>query len=125
AGGVFVPLGTQTPGIFEPTLTQIAVLNAHDPSLPENQMVDEHGVEMVFVPAGCFFMGSDRGLEHEKPTHQVCLDAFWIDKYEVTNAQFEILGGQAANPPDWEDPKQPRTSIGWFEAHDFCTLRGV
>jgi formylglycine-generating enzyme required for sulfatase activity len=44
------------------------------------------GVEMVFVPAGCFVMGSDdRPFSNEKPAHEVCLDGFWIDRYEATN----------------------------------------
>ncbi len=57
AGGVGVPLGTQTPGIFEPTLTAIASLNVHDPNLPGNQETDGFGITMVRVPAGCFFNG--------------------------------------------------------------------
>ena len=44
--------------------------------------------EMVFVPAGAFWMGSNEGDEDEGPTHQVYLRAFWIDRYEVTNAQY-------------------------------------
>jgi formylglycine-generating enzyme required for sulfatase activity len=49
------------------------------------------GGAMVFVPAGTFMMGSDggKGKENERPQHAVSLDAFWIDPYEVTNAQFE------------------------------------
>ncbi len=43
---------------------------------------------MVLVPAGAFWMGSDAGDEDEKPMHQVYLEAFWIDRYEVTNAQY-------------------------------------
>jgi len=45
--------------------------------------------EMVFVPAGEFLMGSENGDADEKPSHRVFLDAFFIDKYEVTNARFQ------------------------------------
>ena len=44
--------------------------------------------EMVLVPAGEFIMGSNSGRSHEQPVHTVYLDGFYIDKYEVTNAQF-------------------------------------
>ena len=45
---------------------------------------------MVFVPAGEFLMGSsyDQGRDDEHPQHTVTLDAFWIDKTEVTNEMF-------------------------------------
>lgn len=45
-------------------------------------------VEQVFVPAGSFMMGSEDGEENERPVHEVTLDAFWIDRMEVTNAQY-------------------------------------
>ena len=48
---------------------------------------------MMFIPAGYFEMGSisrDKEAERdEKPTHTVSVDAFYIDKYEVTNAQYK------------------------------------
>jgi formylglycine-generating enzyme required for sulfatase activity len=62
------------------------------------------GMEMVYVPAGEFLMGTTQGeiqmmmalcpqcnagsLSDEKPQHKVNLDAYWIDKTEVTNSQF-------------------------------------
>ena len=43
---------------------------------------------MVYVPAGEFTMGSDSGDADEAPPHTVTLDAFWIDRTEITNAMF-------------------------------------
>ena len=43
---------------------------------------------MAFVPSGYFTMGSATGSQDEQPAHQVYLDAYWIDRYEVTNRQF-------------------------------------
>ena len=47
--------------------------------------------DMVFIPAGDFMMGSPEGegAFDEHPQHTVYLDAYYIDKYEVTNAQFK------------------------------------
>ena len=48
------------------------------------------GMEMVYVPEGEFLMGSPKaeGDNHEHPQHMVYLDAFWIDKTEVSSAMF-------------------------------------
>ena len=43
---------------------------------------------MVLIPAGDFLMGSNDGSSDEKPVHTVYLDAFYMDKYEVTNAKY-------------------------------------
>ena len=50
--------------------------------------------EMVFVKGGCFEMGdiSDLGYNSEKPVHKVCVDDFYIGKYEITQREWiEIM----------------------------------
>ena len=56
-------------------------------------IIGQDGAEMVLIPAGEFQMGSDdsEAEDDEKPVHTVYLDAFYIDKYEVTNAQFKAF----------------------------------
>lgn len=81
------------------------------------------GVTMVLVPAGCFDMGSTQ-YNNEQPVHEQCFDQpFWIDKYEVTQAQFRRLGGTQANPSGFSGDEFPVERITWFEARDFCELR--
>lgn len=45
-------------------------------------------VGTLLIPAGEFLMGSYEGSEFEKPVHRVYLDAYYLDKTPVTNAQF-------------------------------------
>jgi len=75
---------TQTP-TFAPTITYTPT-----PALgigsTRASIVD--GMVMVYVPAGEFTMGSDTGDTDERPVHTVYLDAFWIDRTEVTNAMY-------------------------------------
>jgi formylglycine-generating enzyme required for sulfatase activity len=100
------------------------------------------GVEMVLVPAGCFRMGTpDEQLDPiveqcksvfdqmsicdtiagESPAHEVCFEEpFWIDRTEVTNAQFAAFNGEARPPNDWPGENRPRASISWYEAKTFC-----
>ena len=44
--------------------------------------------DMVQIPGGTFWMGSDEGLITERPAHRVSVDTFRVDKYPVTNAQY-------------------------------------
>ena len=69
------------------------------------KIIGQDGAEMVLIPAGEFQMGSDDSAEHnEKPVHTVYVDAFYIDKYEVTNAQFKVFIN--ANP-QWQKDNIP------------------
>ena len=55
---------------------------------------------MVLIPAGEFEMGDhfNEGYDDERPVHTVYTDAFYIDKYEVTNAQYaEFLNAYGKN----------------------------
>jgi formylglycine-generating enzyme required for sulfatase activity len=71
--------------------------------------------EMVFVPAGNFTMGSTV-YSNEQPVHTVYLNGFYIDKYEVTNAQFKsfIDAGGYTTQAYWSAAGwAARTSGGW------------
>ena len=66
---------------------------------------------MVWIPGGEFTMGtdSDLGWPDEKPAHRVCVDGFWMDATEVTNAQFRAFVAAtsyvttAEKPPSLEE----------------------
>jgi serine/threonine protein kinase/formylglycine-generating enzyme required for sulfatase activity len=53
---------------------------------------------MVLVQAGDFIMGDDTNLENERPAHTVNLPDFYIDKYEVTNAQYKAFCEATGRP---------------------------
>ncbi len=83
------------------------------------------GVPMVLVPPGCFQMGSTSGDDDEQPISRVCFDkAFWLDQYEVSQAQFNQFGGQATNPSGFPGDNRPVENITWSEAVGYCGVRG-
>ena len=49
---------------------------------------EKDGMTLLYVPAKEFTMGGNDGDDDEKPVHKVYLDAFWIDKTEVTTAMY-------------------------------------
>lgn len=69
-------------GIVNAEPSQCSVIAANTP------LQSDLTSEMAFVPGGAFQMGSDRSLPEERYAHSVRVDSFWIDRHEVTNAQF-------------------------------------
>lgn len=105
------------------------------------------GVPMVLVPAGCFMMGSTAEeveaayaifvaqfgedddvraiFEAEMPQQEICFEeAFWFDMYPVRQGDFDRLGGQKSNAHWFLGPERPVEIIHWFDARNFCVLRG-
>jgi formylglycine-generating enzyme required for sulfatase activity len=87
---------------------------------------------MVYVPAGCFTMGSDQGEPDELPEHEVCLSAYWIGQTEVTNAQYRpCVEAKAcslpADPMYYDDPAYadyPVVYVRWTDASTFARWFG-
>ncbi|WP_432279538.1 formylglycine-generating enzyme family protein [Nocardia carnea] len=57
-------------------------------NLDETAPVGTAPKDMVWVPDGTFWMGSDRFYPEERPSHQVHVDGFWMDRHPVTVAEF-------------------------------------
>ena len=83
---------------------------------------------MALIAGGKFWMGSDNGEEDEKPGHEVLVDDFFIDKYEVTQVQFKKVMG--INPSEFkaqkksEDSGLPVENVTWDEAKLYCEKLG-
>lgn len=67
---------------------------------------------MVFIPGGAFAMGSDRQEPEERVTHIVRVDGFWIDRHEVTNAQFARFVAATSYATLAERGPDPSTHVG-------------
>jgi len=126
-------------------LTGGVISHAKDSPIPE---------DMVYVPFAATIMGIDKeklattprkgetqtmsqkrsgmpwsreSFHDEGPAHWVAMDAYLIDKYEVSNKKFEnfIKATGYAAPAYWDDPrlnkpKQPVVGVNWFDAKAFC-----
>lgn len=106
--------------VFISTLTAAQEATA-EPRQPGDTRVDAFGIEQVYVPAGCFMMGTSeteadyarsldapdwaaRRITSEQLQHEVCLSqGYWIDRYEVTNAAFQAFvdAGAYTTPEYW------------------------
>jgi formylglycine-generating enzyme required for sulfatase activity len=89
------------------------------------------GMVMVYVPAGEFNMGSDdtNSDADEHPRHTVSLDAYWIDRTEVTQAMYAACVQAAvcedvAHPPADAAGSDPVQGVTWPNAAAYCEWVG-
>jgi formylglycine-generating enzyme required for sulfatase activity len=102
------------------------------PAPPSPPQRSGDGAEMVSVPAGEFWMGSEESDAYaaEKPRRRVYLDAFRIDKYEVTNALYRRFIDARGHPTpsywndNWNEPNQPVVGVSWDDANAYCSWAG-
>jgi formylglycine-generating enzyme required for sulfatase activity len=144
---------TYTPGELLPTTTyywQVIAQNAGGATAPgpvwrfTTSVAPPDPTAQVLIPAGSFQMGCDAGnpaefcFGDEQPLHSVTLSAYYIDKYEVTNARYQacVDAGECTPPifttsftraeyygnPTYAD--YPVIYVDWFQAAAFCTWEG-
>jgi serine/threonine-protein kinase len=95
---------------------------------------------MLLIPAGEFTMGNDdSGDAISRPSHQVYVDAFYIDKYEVTNEMYDACSyavecrkplqmGSATRTTYFNNPvfaNYPVINLDWKMANAYCAWRGA
>jgi sulfatase modifying factor 1 len=99
------------------------------PDSVSTEIIFTEGNDMVLIPAGEFQMGNSfNELGNEtRPVHTVYLDAFYMDVYEVTNAQYkkfmDATGYKA--PYYWNDstynaPNTPVVGVSWNDAKAYA-----
>ncbi|UVT16135.1 MAG: SUMF1/EgtB/PvdO family nonheme iron enzyme [Nitrospira sp.] len=92
---------------------------------------DIQDMPMILVPAGEFTMGSLMG-DDEKPVRRIYLNAFYMDKYEVTVGQYAryLEVTDMEEPPDWSIMNQPQhqrrpvVNVNWEDAVKYCKWAG-
>ena len=113
---------------------QVEVGDNRDFSIYETLMGAD-GREMILVPEGVFTRGSDAGGFDEKPQQEIYLDAFYVDKVEVSVADYNKFR-RAANYVEpsvpffqgaqeiLETPNYPVVGVSWNDAVNYCTWAG-
>jgi len=100
---------------------------------------------MVLIPGGEFWMGRthyflidevgwlERDRRDDMPAHKTFIDAFYMDKNEVSNEQYARFAQSAGKPAPWYwpggkvpkgDEKKPVHDVTWFEADAYCKAAG-
>jgi formylglycine-generating enzyme required for sulfatase activity len=106
------------------------VAEGMDPSWNEKEPTGElprevanaSGITMIQVPKGSFIMGDGLGEVDEKP-HRVHVASFYVDKYPVTQREYERVTGE--NPARWRGAENPVEQIRWSDAVRYCNARSA
>ena len=85
-------------------------------------------MEFIWIRSSCFRMGNSidnsRWIIHEKPVHDVCLDGFWMGRFEVTNAQFRKFRAEHHSKnyiaETMDQDGQPAILVSWEDAKHFA-----
>jgi formylglycine-generating enzyme required for sulfatase activity len=131
------PENTATLAVGVNTSTQVP--HGYNPFPAPDDIFDAKGVPMRHIPAGEFFMGSNNYDYGPRPRHLVSLDAYDIDKYEVTNVLYaacvqaevciapkEITSNRHGNYYGTRDfANYPVIYVDWYMADSYCSWRGA
>ncbi len=105
-----------------------------EPAIEEDEFAATPPPGMVEIPAGTFQMGSTTGEPDELPVHDVTLDAFYMDIFEVSNRRYrECVEAGGCTPPGspdsatitnyYNDPaydNYPVLNVNWDQAQAYC-----
>ena len=80
--------------------------------------------ELVLVPEGPFAMGANNGIRNEGPEHTVSLKAYYIDRTEISNAQWNAYAIAEHVRPNLNTPDHPVVNVSWFNADEYCKWLG-
>jgi len=78
-------------------------------------------IGMVLVPVGPYIAGSDK-YNDERPSREIHLDAFFVDRFEVTQKQFKKI--MNINPSEFRGENLPVDRVNWYQARDYCNKIG-
>jgi formylglycine-generating enzyme required for sulfatase activity len=98
--------------------------NAHWSAMVSGKIIEPAtGMELVFVEGGCYQMGDTfgDGKSDEKPVHEVCVDDFYIGKYEVTQGQWEAIMGRDKYSKFFNEcgDNCPVVNVSWSDIQNF------
>ncbi len=124
-------------------------ITAEEPAgeLPEAEAEEASGQEirakdnavMILIPGGTFSMGAANGAIDERPVHEVNLSPYWIDAYEITNAQYALCVADSGctEPRETKSFRQaeyygnpefdnyPVIFVDWNQAAEYCEWAGA
>jgi formylglycine-generating enzyme required for sulfatase activity len=104
----------------------------HTQSHEQLATAQDQNWSMSLVPAGEFTMGSTTGDADEQPVHKIYVDAFFMDKHQLSVAQYArfLEATHHDAPPEWslmnrpQNQSRPVANVDWVDAAVYCKWAG-
>lgn len=86
--------------------------------------------DMACIPGGAFIRGTDDGPKNAQPQATVWVQTFYMDRYEVTYADYKQCVADKRCPKagprytDFDHPKMPIQGVSWYDAKAYCEAHG-
>lgn len=92
------------------------------------ETIQDINIDMLMIKGGAFVMGCNSAKQDCKdnalPLHKVILNDFYISKYEITYAQYDLFckhtGHEKPLDFDWGRSNRPVVYVNWYDATAFC-----
>jgi formylglycine-generating enzyme required for sulfatase activity len=104
------------------------VVTSSSPEMGKSWKDPITGIEFVHIKGGCYQMGSPRfeeGRDDDEQQHEVCVDGFYMGKYEVSNKQFRRFhpshDSNASKGRTLNKENQPAVYVSWEGASDYAS----
>ena len=107
-----------------------SILSAVAATYPNMIPCEKTPKNMACIAGGPFLRGANDGPPHARPQSTVWLQTFYMDKYEVTYGEYTacVKAGKCRragpNYSDFDNPMQPINGINWFDAENYCRIKG-
>lgn len=104
---------------------EMAKRNAEAERKRQNAMIESF--EFVLVKGGCFQMGDTfgEGYGDEKPVHEVCIDDYYMGKYEVTQEQWRQVMGHKPSKYSSCGGNCPVEQVSWNDVKEFIRILNI
>lgn len=117
--------------ISEALQKQSTITLDHSEELWVETLNSKTQIQMVFIPAGSFWMGEQETVagasDCERPKHLVQINSFYISKYPITQSQWEIVAALPEikrkleiQPSEFKGENSPVECVSWLDATEFC-----
>lgn len=117
---------------LSPTYVMVIMVSFSVVACSTIDAVEPYENELILIPAGTFHMGQNDGLSANEPQHEVYLDAYYIQRTEVSRLEFNRFvleaGYATANwpgPPSGDDAPKPVVGLRWQDANAYCAWLGM
>ena len=118
-----IELVSSVPSLSSPANITLSDSTPRSRSLQDSLKYGGKGPEMVLIKGGCYQMGSPRdeeGRDSDEEQHDICVEDFYIGKYEVTFAEYDAFAEATSRekPGDegWGRGNRPVINVSWFDA---------